>query len=61
MATTLKSEILKVKEISMVLNKLKELPEEDLVGVLVPIRQPDDNRIILKLARECNFCKDDDG
>jgi hypothetical protein len=31
-----------------------------LVGVLVPIRQPDDNRIILKLARECNFCKEDD-
>jgi hypothetical protein len=23
-------------------------------------RQPDDNRIILKLARECNFCKEDD-
>lgn len=43
-----------------ILNKLKELPAEDLVGVLVPIRQPDDNRIILKFARECNFCKEDD-
>ena len=43
-----------------ILNKLKELPEEELVGVLVPIRQPDDNRIILKLARECHFCKEDD-
>jgi hypothetical protein len=43
-----------------ILNKLKELPEEELVGVLVPIRQPDDNRIILKLARECNFCKEYD-
>ena len=43
-----------------ILSKLKELPEEELVGVLVPIRQPDDNRIILKLARECNFCKEDD-
>ncbi|CAC5371405.1 unnamed protein product [Mytilus coruscus] len=43
-----------------ILNILKDAHETDIESVLLPIQQRDECKVILKTAKECSYCEDDD-